>query len=225
MININGTDRTNLIEKFENNGYIEFFRTHRNDLPAHINPAYRKQYYDIDEFNIKFSRLKCGLTVCHVNIRRIAKNKPKLLAFLSTITRKFDVILLSEIGDNAKHFLNDQTISTYKVFAIDTPKNNKYGGTAILVKNGIGTVTPKDELKIEVNCQCRQCAVESSWIELNTGQNKYILSAIYRHCNGSVKHFNEQLDNSLQKLDKKTIAIVGGDTNINILDQNPRGYS
>ena len=105
MININGTDRTNLIEKFENNGYIEFFRTHRNDLPAHINPAYRKQYYDIDEFNIKFSRLKCGLTVCHVNIRRIAKNKPKLLAFLSTITRKFDVILLSEIGDNAKHFL------------------------------------------------------------------------------------------------------------------------
>ena len=136
-----------------------------------------------------------------------------------TLTHKFDVLLLTEIGDNANHFLSDDTIPGYRVFAIDVPTNNKYGGTAILIKNEAGTVTQRDDLKVKVTCQCSQCAVESSWVELDTGSNKYILSAIYRHCKGSVQHFNEQLDNSLQKLGKKTTAIIGGDTNINILNQ------
>ena len=78
-----------------------------------------------------------------------------------TLTHKFDVLLLTEIGDNANHFLSDDTIPGYRVFAIDVPTNNKYGGTAILIKNEAGTVTQRDDLKVKVTCQCSQCAVES----------------------------------------------------------------
>ena len=39
----------------------------------------------------------------HINIRRIAKNKGKLLGFLSTLKEEFDIIILTEIGNDAEH--------------------------------------------------------------------------------------------------------------------------
>ena len=128
-------------------------------------------------------------------------------------------MFLTEIGDNAKSFLNDDFMSQYSVAAIDLPENNKYGGTAILIKQGIGTVTPREDLEIKTNCGCGKCAVENSWVQLDIGKEKYIIAAVYRHCNGSIKHFNEQLENTLQKIDRKVTAILGGDININILNQ------
>ena len=213
---------SSLIEKFENNGYIEHFRRHRKDLQDDLNPAFSKQYYDVDEFNLKFSNTSCGLTICHINVRRIAKNKGKLIAFLSSITRDFDILLLTEIGDNADSFLSN-FLKEYTVEAIDLPKDNKYGGTAILIKNGTGSVVPRDDLTINHECNCPKCKSESCWVELDTGKNKYILGAVYRHCNGSIPHFNEALNSTLSRLDNKILTVVGGDTNINILNQDHEG--
>ena len=220
MIITHNSNICNLIEKFENNGYIEYFRTHRRDLQAELNPAFSKQYYAIDEFNLKFSKTACGLTICHINIRRIAKNKGKLVAFLSSIKRDFDVLLLTEIGDNAESFLTPTFLKGYSVEAIDPPSGNKYGGTAVLVKNGTGSVTPRDDLKIKLECGCARCKVENCWIELDTGNNKYQIGAIYRHCNGSILHFNEALNHKLSALNDNILTVIGGDTNINILNQD-----
>ena len=73
MFSLQSSQRTELIEKFENNGFIEYFRRHRTDIPDCINSSHRKQYFDIDEFNSVFVDLKNGLNLCHLNIRRIAK--------------------------------------------------------------------------------------------------------------------------------------------------------
>ena len=114
LLNTENTNLSSLIERFENNGFIEHFRRHRRDIQIDLNPAFSKQYYDVDEFNLKFSSTNCGLTICHINVRRIAKNKGRLIAFLSSITRDFDILLLTEIGDNADGFL----INNFKEFLV-----------------------------------------------------------------------------------------------------------
>ena len=41
----------------------------------------------------------------HVNIRRLAKNKGHLFALTTVIDYNFDVIVLSEVGIDADHYL------------------------------------------------------------------------------------------------------------------------
>ena len=220
MYSLQSSQRIELIEKFENNGFIEYFRKHRTDVPDSMNSAQKKQYFDIDEFNNVVENTEHNLRLCHLNIRRIARNKGKLLAFLSTLKRDFDVILLTEVGDNAHLFLNDQSLSEYNIASIDLPTVNKYGGTAILVKKSLGNITPRDDLQFRLDCECSSCASENSWIELDTGLQKYLIAAIYRHHNGKISHFTEKLQCSLEKIDPKLTAFICGDTNINILNQN-----
>ena len=47
MRTLNNSQRTDFIEKLENNGFIEYFRRHRTDVPDCINSAHKKQYFDI----------------------------------------------------------------------------------------------------------------------------------------------------------------------------------
>ena len=225
MLSLQSSQRAELIEKFENNGFIKYFRNHRTDVPESSNSSFKKQYFDIEEFNSVVSNIKSGLNLCHLNVRRIAKNKGKFFAFLNTLKRDFDVIILTEVGDNAQHFLNENFLPDYNVELVDLPLNNKYGGTAILVKKGSGRCTPRDDLKIKLDCGCTPCAIENSWIEINTGQNKYLLGGIYRHCNGDISHFVDALQNSLSKIDPNTTAIICGDININILNLDHSGTS
>ena len=175
---VESSERRELLEKFENNGFLEYFRTHRSDIPDSTNSAQRKQYFDIDDFNFNICDKKAGLKLCHLNVRRIAKNRGKFLAFLSTLKCDFDVICLTEVGDNANCFLNNQFLPGYSVASKDLPVNNKYGGTAILVKNNFGTITPRDDLQFRLDCKCTDCVVENSWIELDTGPNKYLISTL-----------------------------------------------
>ena len=218
MCTLHYSDRESLIDKFENNDFIKYFRTHRTDIPELTSPASKKQYYTIDEFNLAFKDEKNDLKVCHHNIRRICKNKGNFLAFLSTLDQNFDIIALTEVGDNAKHFLNKNFLSGYTVVEPDLPTNNKYGGSAILVKNEIIDVTFRDDLKIKFGCDCTRCAVENTWIEVNLDGYKYIISSIYRHGNGKIAHFVSALENTLNKLDPKDIVILSGDFNINLLN-------
>ena len=51
IFSMQSSQRTELIEKFENNGFIEYFRKHRTDVPDSTNSAYKKQYFDTEEFN------------------------------------------------------------------------------------------------------------------------------------------------------------------------------
>ena len=218
MTTLQNSYRSSILEKFENNGFIKFFKKHRTDVPEFINPSRTKQYYDIDELNDKSQSRNLSLDLCHLNIRRISKNKGKLMALLSVIDKPFDVIALSEIGDNANSFLNENFDSNYKIVQPDLPTNNKYGGTAILVNKNIKDITLRDDLKINKTCNCTKCATESTWIEFSKNNCKFIVCCIYRHVNGNVQHFNTALQASLEKLDRNSVVVIAGDMNINLLN-------
>ena len=99
----------------------------------------------------------------HMNIRRISKNKGKLLALLSVIDMKFDIIILSEIGHDGNNYINDNYFSGYD-FYIDLPTNNKYGGVAVMIKRDYGSVRQCDDLQIPKICRCDKCAHENIWL-------------------------------------------------------------
>ena len=217
MLETQRSMRKSYLDKFDNNGFMEYFKNYRTDIDNENNPALKKQYFDEEEINAITNGNNLSFSLCHVNIRRIAKNKGKLLAFLSTLDHDFQVIVLTEIGDNANHFLNDNLLQGYEFYQ-NLPTGNKYGGVAILVKKDIGNIVYRDDLEIVPTCTCDQCTLENSWIEINTTANeKYIIGGIYRHPNGNTGHFVTDIKNSLNKLDPKAICILTGDINIDLI--------
>ena len=176
--------------QLENNGFNDFLRDYHKDLNLNTNVFdVNGQYYDIEEFNdITKNKSHITCSMLHINIRRIAKNKGKLLALLSVIDLKFDIVILSEIGDDGNNYINDNFFPDYN-FYMDLPNNNKYGGVAIMIKRDYGSVTQRDDLKIPKTCTCNKCAHENIWVEVKTSQLSFIAGAVYKHLNGSIEHF------------------------------------
>ena len=193
--------RTELKNKMENNGFHEFLQEWKREIKTDINVGETTyQYYDSEEFNILSSKQPKGtLSLLQANIRRLSKNRENLLAFLSTIDNKFDIIVLTEIGNDGDNYTYRNLLSDYDAF-IDLPKNNRYGGVAILVKRGYGDILQREDLKITKTCDCDRCQMEGIWVEIITGNENFILSAIYRHPNGNVEHFTNDLEESFSKL-------------------------
>ena len=110
--------RTAMQNKLANNGFNEFLRDYHKDLNLNTNVLdVNGQYFDIDELNNtanKKSNVACSMM--HMNIRRISKNKGKLLALLSVIDMKFDIIILSEIGHDGNNYINDNYFPGYDFY-------------------------------------------------------------------------------------------------------------
>ena len=216
---LNKSFKKHTIENLEDNGFMNFFKTNRPDIPLGKNPALFKQYYDADQFNsIPSMNRNHGINLCHLNIRRLSKNKGNFIAFLSTLKTTFDVIILTEIGDNADYFLNSNLLSDYDYISDfrELPENNKYGGVAILLKKDIGKAIPRHDLKIKKSCSCDKCVFENVWIELQIHNESFIIGGIYRHPNGNAAHFTHDLETTLDKIDRKLNSIVAGDINIDL---------
>ena len=99
--------RTELKNKMENNGFHEFLQEWKREIKTDINVGETTyQYYDSEEFNILSSKQPKGtLSLLQANIRRLSKNRENLLAFLSTIDNKFDIIVLTEIGNDGDNYI------------------------------------------------------------------------------------------------------------------------
>ena len=74
-----------------------------------------------------------------------------------------------------------------------------------------------DDLNCTRTCQCRKSVVESLYIRFDYGKRSYILGGMYRHPNSNIKHFIEDLENTLTKIDKKGTAIFVGDIHIDLI--------
>ena len=211
------SSRKILFEQLDNNGFSDFFKILREDCPEKINPSTKSQYMDTDQVNDILMKGNHNLSVFHLNIRRLAPNKGKLLAFLSLINDSFDIIILTEIGDNADHFMTNELFPDHENAVFDLPKHNKYGGTAIFIRKNIGKLTTRQDLQLHKHCECDKCNFESTWVELETQHNTYLIGGVYRHPNGKVEHFTSSLENTLDKLDPKAVCIIAGDTNIDLI--------
>jgi hypothetical protein len=207
------TPRQICIDKFSNNGFLEHVKNVIENTQSAIEIG---KYFDIDQCNTLMSRTPSSLTVYHMNVRRIAKNRAGLLAFLSTMSKKFDILILTEVGDDANNYLYDDFSSDYNIFTC-LPESNKYGGVAILVNNLIEDIKIRDDLSCKKQCDCSRCICENLWIEFNMAKTKYILGAVYRHPNGNTTHFTQSLTSTLDKIDPSASAIFAGDLNIDLM--------
>ena len=114
-----------ILNRLEDNDFLKFLKEYCPTTENNFNPASSCKYYDAESFNNNFRKNHSGIIILHLNIRRIAKNRGEFLAFLQTIETDFDIIVLTEIGDNAEYFLNENFLSNYQQPFFELPKNNK----------------------------------------------------------------------------------------------------
>lgn len=182
----NESIRNVVMDKLENNGFKSLLREVKEGSDTSTDVIeINNQYFDTEQLNTFLTDDRSNTSVIHINIRRIAKNKGKLLGLLSTLNREFDIIILTEIGHDAEHYINNNFLPNYDAF-MDTPKCNKYGGTAILVKEGYGNVTIRDDLAMTRICNCSKCHLENTWVEIKTTNEVILIGALYRHPNVSL---------------------------------------
>ena len=116
----------------------------------------------------------------------------------------------------------DKEFPDYHIF-IDNPSTAKGGVALLLRKNKFDQITELDSnenFNLKNKCKCRKCQIENKWLSFKTGNQKIILGAIYRHPNGETDHFNDALKRTLNQIHDDTLAIILGDININLLEEN-----
>ena len=210
----NETRKQMILNMMENNGFKEFMKisTSSNEIKTNLGDV---KYYDIDDLNTQIKDAKL-MKILHFNCRMLAKNRGNITGFLKSLDDEPDIIILSEIGKDGYRYLKS-TFPNYQ-FEYDLPKNNNYGGVAILALNQIYDITINPDLKLVKTCNCSKCQVEDIWLNLSCNDKKYTIGAIYRHPNGSIKHFSEQLAESINQTPPNSTCIVGGDINIDLLN-------
>ena len=95
--------------------------------------------------------------------------------------------MLTEIGNDALHYINKQFLSHYDAF-IDIPKHNRYRGTTVVIKQGYGSATPREELKKKLHLWklCLRKGMDS-----NKEKNNEFVTLQWRH-NGCDSVSNHQ---------------------------------
>ena len=99
---------------------------------------------------------------------------------------------------------------------------NNYGGVGIYVKQTLTQVKIRNDLELVKSCQCQKCQHESLWIEFVYNDKSITIGGIYRHPNGNIMHFINDMSNTLDKIDKNNICAVAGDINIDLININKK---
>ena len=174
-------------------------------------------YYTEDEFNIKIkSFAKCNLSTFHLNIRKLGLHRNELIAFFSLLNINYDVIILTEVGKHSESYIKS-LLPDYEPF-YDLPLENNYGGVAIFIKSDYNPI--ETNFKMSKSCSCSRCHYENVWVEFVKNGVKSIAGGIYRHPGGDISHFNSDLEMCLSKSSRYNLALVGGDINIDIIQQH-----
>ena len=211
----NESCKNHILEKMNNNGFLDFISNSQLDEnnTFDINQC---RYYDMDEYN-HLLKDRDHLNIIHINCRMFSANRGKIFAFLSSLDKEMDVILLSELGKEGYKYLYS-TFPNYD-YEVNLPAKNSYGGVAIVTKSEL-KLKLKTELLLEKECDCRQCQFESVWVEIQYKCHTILIGCTYRHPNGKIDHFIEQYSKVLEKLPNDSTCIIGGDINIDLLNIN-----
>ena len=209
------TNKDKFLELFENNAFISECHSLINGL---LMENYSCRYYNEDSFNSMLPKhQKNSLKSFHLNIRSLNKHCHELYTFLSCLNCDFDIILLTEIGKTDKQLI-EKAFENYTLY-FDHPNSNK-GGAGILIKNGRFDEIEISDNKINLNCNCSNCIVESIFLDLKFKNKTLTVGSIYRHPNGKVSHFNESLDQCIKEYNTNSMLLIGGDINIDLLKTN-----
>ena len=173
-------------------------------------------YYSVDQFNQKFTKpnYKIELSVFHVNIRSLNKNKRALCELLNFLGLHFDILVLSEIWSFNIDFY--QNIFDGFSFYYELPLNSSVGGVGMFINKSL-FCKERHDLHI-ANSQAPCVRVENLWVEVAKNKVKYIIGGVYQHPNIHVDKFSELLEMNISALSRFNIpCIIVGDINIDLL--------
>ena len=218
QLSISGRNR--ILEMLEANNFSRNMIKHVNGFSKN---NYTCNYYQENSIqNLYKKHLSDSLKIFHLNIESFKANSRELSSYLKCLSFKFDIICLTEIRKTSVGIINKE-FPDFDIF-IDNPVLAKGGVAILLRKNKFDQITEIDaqnnfNLK---TCGCNNCHIENKWLSFKIQNQDVILGGIYRHpnSNSNVEHFTTALDNTLSQINNGTLAIVLGDININLLDEN-----
>ena len=212
------TPGNKVLEKLEANNFNKNMLKHVNGFSKN---NYTCGYFQEDSIlNLSKKHLQDCLKVFHLNIDSFNKNGTELSFYLKSLKNKFDIICLTEIRQTTIGII-DKDFPDYNIF-IDNPTMAK-GGVAILLRKdkfeNITELDSKANFNLKNHCTCNLCQIENKWLSFKINNQEVIIGGIYRHPKGKVDHFNTALDSILNQIKNDTLAIILGDININLMDE------
>ena len=219
LINLIASTKNRIMEKLNDMGITQIIKRKFNPTQAETLEDSNYQYYDVEEYNSIQMKKRNSISFFHQNIRSFSKNCGQLIAFLSSINHEYDIIMLTEIGQ-----YNIPTMgNVFKLVFNDynyyyqIPPSNPKGGVAILIKSTIDAakIRLRNDLEIEMACECTNCQVESLFFEIQLDE-VYTIGCIYRHPNGDTHHFSDALRSTITKIKHKGPIVLSGDINISL---------
>ena len=208
-----------VLEKLEGNNFTKNMIKHVNGFSK---DNYTCSYADEKSIvNLSKKHIPSCLKIFHVNIESFKKRGTELSIYLKCLSLKFDIICLTEIRHTSIGII-DKDFPDFHIF-IDDPSTAKGGVALLLRKDRFSQITEIDKNSkqhLQNTCHCNKCLIESKWISCKSKDQNIIIGGIYRHPVGDVDHFNNALKNTISQISDNTLAVILGDTNIDLLQEN-----
>ena len=213
------SNKNKVLEKLTNNNFSINMIKHANSFSKN---NYSCNYYDEESINnLSKKHLPDSLKIFHANIESFKTNGTELTFLLNSLKLNFDIICLTETRYTSIGII-DKEFPDFHIF-LDNPTTAK-GGVALLLRKDkfsqLNDLDLNNDFNLKNKCKCRNCLIENKWVSFKIGNQKVILGGIYRHPNGEIDHFNDALKNTLSHIHDDTLAIILGDININLLNEN-----
>lgn len=162
----------------------------------------------LNSFNqINQQLLSYPVSVAYMNIRSLRTGFTSLLTTINNTINKLTIIVLVEtnITDNENDLYS---INGFNSIFLNRGGNG--GGIAVYIKDNIAFTT------ISLNVK----SFEVIQIDLNFDNQIVSLLSIYRPPSSNIKEFLNEIDKTINTINKKQELIIVGDMNIDILKQN-----
>ena len=213
------SSKDKILEKLENNNFTKNMIKHVNGFSK---DNYTCSYYDdMGITNLYKKHIPSCLKMFHVNIESFYQHGTELSVYLKCLSLEFDIICLTEIRHTTAGII-EKDFPDFHIF-IDDPSTAKGGVALLLRKNRFSQISEIDNNSnqhLKKTCNCTKCVIESKWVSCKSNDLNIIIGGVYRHPNGDVDHFNNAIKNTISKISKNTLAIVLGDVNIDLLQEN-----
>ena len=132
------TTKNKFFQKYDSSKLRQLLK---NQVPEYLHDMHiiDSKYYELEQFNSEFGNKGNHISYYATNIRKLGLHRGELMAFMSCLKLKFNVIILTEIGIDACHYVSS-VFDGYECF-YNLPDDNSYGGVAIYVKTTLnGTI-------------------------------------------------------------------------------------
>ena len=213
------SSKDKILEKLENNNFTKNMIKHVNGFSK---DNYTCSYYDDMGINNLYKKhIPSCLKMFHVNIESFYQHGTELSVYLKCLSLEFDIICLTEIRHTTRGII-EKDFPDFHIF-IDDPSTAKGGVALLLRKNRFSQISEIDknsDQHLKKTCNCTKCLIESKWINCKSNDLNIVIGGVYRHPNGDVDHFNNAMKNTISKINKNTLAIILGDINIDLIQEN-----